>query len=309
MLSFKSGNEIAVVKKDNKVIKTIYIRDIDDTAADTKEQLDTVTRNDELLPRSFYTTLRNVTPSNMILLKRAIRTNNKTILPNNKATEDAYEQAVEILKEQQQKQLKVSDGTIQIVPPSHHWAMSVYGASGCGKSTFVGKFMTEYKKKHKDRPIYVFSSITDDPAFKKAKPVYINIDESILSDPFMVHEFSKGLVVFDDLESLRNDLFSAVNKFRDQCLEVGRHHSINTISINHVIQGGAMTKRLQNEANITVLYPRTNVSAINKLCKSQYGMGNNDIKELIEMGKTSRWVAVFRDYPSFIVSEKQIKVL
>ncbi len=309
MLSFKSGNEIAVVKKDNKVIKSIYIRDIDDTTTDTKEQLDTVTRNDELLPRSFYTTLRNVTPSNMILLKRAIRTNNKTILPNNKATEDAYEQAIEILKEQQQKQLKVSDGTIQIVPPSHHWAMSVYGASGCGKSTFTGKFMLEYKKKHKDRPIYVFSSITDDPAFKKAKPIYIKLDDSILSDPFMVHEFSKALVVFDDLESLRNDLFSAVNKFRDQCLEVGRHHNINTVSINHVIQGGALTKRLQNECNVTILYPRTNVSAISKLCKSQYGMGNEEIKNLIAMGKTSRWIAVFRDYPSFVISENQVKVL
>ncbi len=146
MLSYKSGNEIAVVKKDNKVIKTIYIRDIDDTATDTKEQLDSSTRNDEILPRSFYTTLRNVTPANMILLKRAIRTNNKTILPNNKATQDSYEQAVEILKEQEHKQLKVSDGIIQIVPPSHHWAMSVYGASGCVKSTFVVKFMTEYKK-------------------------------------------------------------------------------------------------------------------------------------------------------------------
>jgi hypothetical protein len=70
-----------------------------------------------------------------------------------------------------------------------------------------------------------------------------------------------------------------------------------------------LTKRLQNEANITILYPRTNVSAISKLCKSQYGMSNNDIKELIDMGKTSRWVAVFRDYPSFVVSEKQLKVL
>ncbi len=92
-------------------------------------------------------------------------------------------------------------------------------------------------------------------------------------------------------------------------LEVGRQYNINTISINHVIQGGAITKRLQNEANITILYPRTNVSAINKLCKSQYGMSNNDIKELIDMGKTSRWVCISRDYPSFIVSEKQIKVL
>ena len=309
MLSYKSGNEIAVIKKDNKVIKSIYIRDIDDTAADIKEQLDMVTRHDELLPRSFYTTLRNVTPSNMILLKRAIRQTNKTILPNNKATEDAYEQAVEILKEQEHKQLKVNDGIIQIVPPSHHYAMSVYGASGCGKSTFVGKFMSEYKRKHKDRPIYVFSSVTDDPAFKKAKPIYIKLDETILSDPFMVNEFSKSLVVFDDLESLRNDLFSAVNKFRDQCLEVGRHHNINTVSINHIIQGGALTKRLQNESNITVLYPRTNVSAISKLCKSQYGMGNEEIKNLIGMGKTSRWVCISRDYPSFVISENQVKVL
>ena len=103
MLSIKSGNEIAVVKKDNKVIKTIYIRDIDDTATDTKEQLDTVTRNDELLPRSFYTTLRNVTPSNMILLKRAIRTNNKSLIPDNKATTDAFESAMEIIRDQNEE--------------------------------------------------------------------------------------------------------------------------------------------------------------------------------------------------------------
>ncbi len=38
MLSYKAGNEIAVIKKDNKVVKTIYIRDIDDTKTDTKEQ-------------------------------------------------------------------------------------------------------------------------------------------------------------------------------------------------------------------------------------------------------------------------------
>ena len=37
MLSYKSGNEIAVIKKDNKVIKSIYIRDIDDTAAGYQE--------------------------------------------------------------------------------------------------------------------------------------------------------------------------------------------------------------------------------------------------------------------------------
>ena len=64
--------------------------------------------------------------------------------------------------------------------------MSVYRSSGCGKSTFVGKFMLVYKNKHKNRPLYAVSSITDEPALKKAEPVYIKIDESILSDPFIV---------------------------------------------------------------------------------------------------------------------------
>ena len=64
--------------------------------------------------------------------------------------------------------------------------MSVYGSSGCSKYTFFGKFMLVYKNKHKNRPLYVFSSITDDPLLKKAEPVYIKIYENILSDPFIV---------------------------------------------------------------------------------------------------------------------------
>ena len=307
MLSYSKGVEIAHVKKDDKIIKKIYINDVDNLNEDDKT--DTNIRNDELLPRSFYTSLRFVTPANMILLKRAIRTNNKSLIPDNKATTDAFESAMEIIRDQASKNIKITDGKIQPIPPNNHWSMAILGASGCGKSHFAGKFMLEYKKKHKDRPIYVFSSITSDDAFKKAKVIYIKIDSSILSDPFMIHEFADSLVVFDDCESLSNELAQAVNKFMDQCLEVGRHHNINTICIKHVIQAGHVNKRLLNESTMTVLYPRTNVAAITKLCKAQYGMTNDDIKDLVAMGKTSRFVLISRNYPSFVLSETQVKVL
>ena len=307
MLSYSKGTEIAHVKKDDKIVKKIYINDVDNLNEDDKT--DTNIRNDELLPRSFYTSLRFVTPANMILLKRAIRTNNKSLIPDNKATIDAFESAMEIIKEQASKNIKITEGKIQPAIPMRHYCLSVFGASGCGKSTFVGKWMLEYKKKYKDRPIYVFSSITDDEAFKKAKVTYIKLDNSILSDPFMVSEFNNGLVVFDDLESLSNELFQAVNKFRDQMIETCRHHGTQVISINHLIAGGHQTKRLHSEATHTVLYPRTNVAAISKYCKAQYGMSNDEIKDLVAMGKSSRWVLISRDYPSYVISENQVKVM
>ena len=305
MFSYKKGNEICVVKdKDNKIIKTVYI-DEDEDDKKEKEVLDTL-KPDEILPKTFYTKLRDITPSNMILLKRAIRRNDISILPENSATKEAFKHANEILQENTQKSIKINTGKIQPIPPNKHWAMSVYGASGCGKSTFVGKFMTEFKRMHKTKPIYVFSSITDDPAFKKAKPTYIKLDDTIMEDPFMVSEFANSLCVFDDLESLPNHLFKALNKFRDQCLEIGRHSKINTISINHVIQGGHLTKRLQNESNITVIYPRTNFSAIEKLAKGQYGFTKNEIQKIKDMSKVSRWVLISRDYPTYIMSENEI---
>ena len=95
MLSYSKGVEIAHVKKDDKIVKKIYINDVDNLNEDDKT--DTNIRNDELLPRSFYTSLRFVTPANMILLKRAIRTNNKSLIPDNKATIDAFESAMEII--------------------------------------------------------------------------------------------------------------------------------------------------------------------------------------------------------------------
>ena len=51
----------------------------------------------------------------------------------------------------------------------------VFGPSSVGKSFFIGKYLEAFRKKFKDRPIYVVSTIKDDKAFMKAKPIYIKM--------------------------------------------------------------------------------------------------------------------------------------
>ena len=120
----------------------------------------------------------------------------------------------------------------------------MFGPSGVGKSYWIGQYLLSFRKKFKDRPIYIFSPIKDDKAFMKAKPIYIKIDESILKDPLQTVEFQSGLCVFDDIESLSKQYHSVISEFRDKCLEVGRHDGIDIISVHHVIEGGNSTKKL-----------------------------------------------------------------
>ena len=198
---------------------------------------------------------------------------------------------------------------IQVSVPNKHFSFGVFGSSGVGKSYFIGQFLLEFRKKYKTRPIYIFSPVKDDPAFLKAKPIYIKIDDSILTDPLQTPEFTDGLVVFDDLESVNKKYYATILDFRDKCLEVGRHNGIQTISISHTIQGGNTTKKVINESDYVCVFPRSNFSAIQKLCVNHYGFGKADIQYIKNIGKTSRWVVIKRSYPSVIISEREVKIV
>ena len=303
MLSIKSGFEIAQIRdKKDKQIHSIYVKDYDE---DSTEQINKDV--DKLIDKSFY---KNVSPSNIILLKRALRTNNESLLKMNQNLLDLFEKAKILLDDQKNKLITVEKNEhIQIVPMNTHFSVGVWGPSGVGKSYTVGKFLESFRKKCKDRPIYIFSPIKDDKAFMKAKPIYIKIDESILQDPLQTVEFQSGLCVFDDIESLSKQYYEIISEFRDRCLEVGRHNGIDIISVSHIIQGGNSTKKIINESDMAIVFPRSNFAAIEKLCRNTYGFDRSDIAYIKEISKKSRWVCIKRSYPSVIISEHEVKVI
>jgi len=306
MLSLRRGLPVAELIPSNSKTKTktIYVNDADDDDNDIDSNI-----KDEILPKSFYTGLKNVTPSNMLLLKRAIRLNNRLMLGTNGCLLDAFDRAEVLLKELLRKYLEIpkKEGHIQVIPQHESSRIAVMGPSGAGKSVWISNFLKQYRKKYPKNEIYVFSPLKDDPAFEDIKLKYVKIDESILEDPLEVKEFENGCLVFDDIESIREkQLFDCVQRFRDAVLETGRHYNETCICVSHVILNQNATKRILNECNVCI-FPKTNWSQISNLCRRYYGFSKDDLNYLKNV--KSRWAYIRRDYPTTIVSEQSVKML
>ena len=242
MLSTKKGLEIAEIVKKGSKAKPIIIYINDDDIDDNNDKPVDTGNYDVLLPKSFYTSLRNVNPANMIMLKKAIRESRRALLGNNQNLLDAYDRAAVLLGEITKKYIEIpkKDGYIDVLPsgdwPPHH---GVFGPSGVGKSTYIAKYLKQYHKKFPKRDIYIVSPLREDPAFADIKAKYVKIDDSIIDDPLEVAEFADSCIVFDDIESIRDKVLNeSVSRFRDAVLETGRHFTITCISVSHVILNG-----------------------------------------------------------------------
>ncbi len=140
MLSTKSGFEIAQIRdKKDKTVHSIYVKDYDEDS--TEENNKDV---DKLIDKSFY---KNISPSNVILLKRALRTNNEAVLKMNQNLLDLFEKAKILLDDQKNKLIVAEkDQHIQVVPVNTHFSVAVFGPSGVGKSYWIGQYFIIFSK-------------------------------------------------------------------------------------------------------------------------------------------------------------------
>ena len=108
MLSLKNrGNAIAdIFYKDKRKNKPIYLYDGDSDDDETDKKDIEQTERDAVLPRSFYTTLRNINSSHLILLKKAIRDSNKNLL-NSDYLKSCYDQSQILLGEILKKYIEI----------------------------------------------------------------------------------------------------------------------------------------------------------------------------------------------------------
>jgi len=199
----------------------------------------------------------------------------------------------------------------QLVPPNDAFRLAIFAPSGAGKSTFCANLLKEYKKKYKKNKIFMISPTQDDEAYKDLQKQieYIKIDESLLTDPMNFTEFDNCMIIFDDSEVLsgNKDMNKAIELFRNKILENGRKRKISAVIINHVAQNGAQTKKVLNECDLIVLFPKSNFSAVAKLCKTYYGFDKQTLEYCRDA--PSRWIVVKRTYPQAILSEHAVKVV
>ena len=95
--------------------------------------------------------------------------------------------------------------------------MYITGPSGSGKSTYTRTYLEQWKKKHKDKDIYMFSSLPEDESLDAIKPQRIKLDASIHEDPIDVEDLKDSVVIFDDIDvisdkKVRDAVYNILNK-------------------------------------------------------------------------------------------------
>lgn len=202
-------------------------------------------------------------------------------------------------------EINILDGKLQVLPQNDIVEKIYISApSGAGKSTFMGKYISEFKKLRKDDPIYVFSSIDYDKELDKHDPIRINLDEDLLEDPLQPTELENSLCVFDDTGTIRDKpIKQYLEVLQDWLLECGRHFKIRLLISSHLLSNYASTRRILNEATSVVVFPRSGTGTyhIKNFLKMYCGFDVIQIKKFINL--PSRWVLINRGFPQYVIYE------
>jgi len=212
---------------------------------------------------------------------------------------------------QEFRQLKIAnDSKFQHVPDTTKEREILYitGPSGSGKSTYTRKYLEQYKKKYKNREIYLFSSLPSDESLDKIKPKRIKLDESMYTDPIKVDELSESICIFDDIDVIsEKKVREAVYDVLNQVLEIGRHYKIHCVVTNHLPTNGKDTRRILNEAHTVTYFPHSAGGKIKYMLEEYVGL---DKKQIAYMKKqNSRWATIYKNYPQCYAVEHEIGLL
>jgi len=224
---------------------------------------------------------------------------------------DKYYKIIEQIEEQKKKGFVLRTGGKLQPLPNFNRIEKVYisGISGSGKSTFAANFIKEYLKIKKKNEFFVISNVAEDEVLDKLKPIRIDLeDEEALSET-RADDFYDSIVLFDDIDTISNSLVRRfVQNLRDTLLEEGRHYNATTVAVSHVLCNYQATRKLLNEATSVVFFPKFGSDAHNyRFLKNHCMYSDDTIRRLLNLN--SRWVALYRTSPNYVLYEKGLFLL
>ena len=209
------------------------------------------------------------------------------------------------------KQLKIANECkFQQVPDTTKEREILYitGPSGSGKSTYTRMYIEEYKKKYKDREIYLFSSLKEDESLDKIKPKRFKIDDNLWKDPLNAEELKESVCIFDDIDVISDKkIKEAVYSIMNNVLEIGRHFSIAAIITNHLPTNGRDARRILNESMSYTFFPHSAGGKIKYLLQEYLDIDKAMVKYF--KNANSRWCTVFKNFPMAYMLEHEIAML
>lgn len=209
------------------------------------------------------------------------------------------------------KELIIHDGEVRILPQRNtRECLYVSAPSGGGKSTFLSNYTKEFKKIFPKRRVILFSKIKKDDILDKLNPKRIPLDDNeLVTDPIMPEELENSLVIFDDIDTLRNKkIKSAMYELVDDLLETGRHDNIYVLITSHMLTNYKKTRTILNECKSITIFPYSSTKKSIEYClKNYFGLTKHQINKIMKL--PSRWVTIFRNAPYYVIYSRGIYIL
>jgi Cdc6-like AAA superfamily ATPase len=186
----------------------------------------------------------------------------------------------------------------------------ITGASGSGKSYYCKEYCDEFRRLFPKRPIYLFSSISDDSSIDKIKGLKrIALTKELLEDDLKAEDFKDSMVIFDDVDCITDKPMKLkVASILNSVLETGRHFNVYCIYTSHLACAGNETKRILNEAHSITFFPKNSGGRMLKyLLESYLGLDKDQIKRIKKLD--GRWCTVIKSFPMVVLSEQEVYTL
>ena len=188
----------------------------------------------------------------------------------------------------------------------------IFGASGCGKSTYTSELIKSYKALYKNkRQIYFLSMKDYDPVIDKFNVLRLKIDK-IIENPPSLEMCKNSLWIWDDTEALPKQVKDQLYGFMSKLLTVGRSFECDMIITAHVLSGtNKFDKLILIESHLLTCFFGSNFQNVAMILRNYNALTQKQILKLKAENNTlkSRWTTFFRNYPMFYFSQKNCKKL
>lgn len=247
--------------------------------------------------------LNGLTPSQIDELRKCL---DGEYEPNDQELTKRYYLIIEDIKKSNSKIVIKDSSKLSYIPSSAFIErVLVTGISGSGKSTWSSDYIDKYLKMHKNkRKFYIISNVDEDTILDKLEPIRLDL-EKLAYDGIEVEEIEKSIMLIDDIDTIEDkQVNKVIRAITNNLLEVSRHYETNLIITSHQLQNYRQTKTQLNEANIIVMFMKSNARAIKNYLKTYENFTDDQINRILNLN--SRWAMLYKGFahPSFILYEK-----
>lgn len=224
-------------------------------------------------------------------------------------TRSVHRRAATVYREKADKEFRVEDGKMVVLPDEKPERIFVAARSGAGKSCWAASYMREYLDIFPTRKIYLFSTHEDERAYQQIEHTAIPLDADFVTLLPSLDDLKGSLCVFDDCDNLTDKkIGQACDALNANLVANGRKYDIHVLTLAHMVTEYRRTRFQLMEANRTVIFPQGGSQYHNQRYLKVYaGLSAPQIKAVLS--ERSRWICLDLRAPPSYVTENAVVVL